>query len=242
MMVRISLLASVLALGVAPWIVAQQAPQKGETAKAARQPEPVRPSLLFREEWKEPQASTLGHATPELMKIEDDSRRLTQDAVTNPNLALKVYGAASQDVGVYRHEGRVDVWTGLAASPVAVTLRDKNNYFDLSGLARLRWMIRTSGLHVVHPVVKLADGTMLAGSHTDSTEGEFLLSEVAFNNQHWFRMDPEKVVTMIEFNNPDLTRVDEIGFVDLMPSAGHHATGGWSNVGAIELYAKARAR
>ena len=35
----------------------------------------------------------------------------------------------------------------------------------------------------------------------------------------------------------DLTRVDEIGFVDLMPSSGH-GWGGFVNVGKIEVYGK----
>jgi hypothetical protein len=34
-----------------------------------------------------------------------------------------------------------------------------------------------------------------------------------------------------------LSKVDEIGFVDLMPGGGH-GNAGWVNVSAIELYAK----
>ncbi len=235
------LIAALCMLGVGLRTFAQSAPPAQAPARAAR-PEPVRPPLLFREEWKEPPLNGLGHATPELEKLEDESRRITQNAVTNQNLELHLYGPAAREVGVYRHEGRVDVWTGMAASPVAVTLRDKDGYIDLTGLARLRWMTRTQGLQVIHPVIKLADGTMLAGSHSDSTEGEFLVSEIAFNIQHWFRLDPEKVVTTTELTNPDLSKVDEIGFVDLMPSAGHFGTGAYANVAWIELYAKTRPR
>ncbi len=94
----------------------------------------------------------------------------------------------------------------------------------------------------LHPILKLADGTLIAGSHADSTDGEFLVSEVAFNNQHWFRVNPEKVVTTTEYMNPDLSKVDEIGFVDLAPSAGHFGMGAYTNVAWIELYAKTRPR
>jgi hypothetical protein len=48
-----------------------------------------------------------------------------------------------------------NLWTGVCFTPVAVTLRDKTNYVDLTGLARIRWVTRTSGFHVVRPVVKL---------------------------------------------------------------------------------------
>ncbi len=35
--------------------------------------------------------------------------------------------------------------------------------------------------------------------------------------------------------HPDLTKVDEIGFADLMPGSGH-GPGGYVNVGRIEVY------
>ena len=37
--------------------------------------------------------------------------------------------------------------------------------------------------------------------------------------------------------SPNLSKVDEIGFADLMPGSGH-GQGGWSDVGKIEVYAK----
>jgi len=189
-----------------------------------------RPPLLFREEWKQP---------PYTGELDDVKRRivLTQDAVSNPNLELKLYGPDTKDLLVAVHEGRHDLWTGLETTPICATFRDKNNYVDLTGRARLRWITRTGSLHVLHPVVKLADGTLLAGSLAISTDGDFLENEVSFNNQHWFKLDPEKLVTTVDVKNPDLTRVDEIGFVDLMPGGGK-GVAGWVNVSVVELYAK----
>jgi len=214
-----------VALGVASTSFAQPSPQGRGGAAAEAQ---TRPPLLFREEWKQP---------PYTGKLNDENRRVTQEAVINPNLELKLYGPDARNISVYVHEGRHDLWTGMTTSPVAATLRDKANYVDLTGLARLRWITRTQSLHVLHPVVKLADGTLLAGSHSDITGGEYLMSEVAFGNQRWFKLDPEKVVTTVEVKNPDLSRVDEIGFVDLMPGGGH-GNAGWANVSVVELYAK----
>jgi len=214
----------VLALGAAFGAFAQQPPQ-GRAAEETL----VRPALLFREEWKQP---------PYTGKLNDENRRVTQDAVTNPNLELKLYGPDSRNLAVYVHEGRQDLWTGMVTSPVAATLRDRNNYFDLTGLARLQWIVRTQSLHVLHPVLKLADGTLLAGSHTDATQGEYIQNEVSFANQRWYKLDPQKVVTTVEVKNPDLSKVDEIGFVDLMPGGGH-GNAGWCNVSVVQLYAKA---
>ena len=215
---------SAVVLGALSSAFAQQPPQSRAAEEAM-----VRPPLLFREEWKQP---------PYTGKLNDENRRVTQDAVTNPNLELKLYGPDSRNLAVYVHEGRHDLWTGMVKSPVAATLRDRNSYLDLTGLARLQWIARTQSLHVLHPVVKLADGTLLAGSHTDSTQGEYIQCEVSFANQHWFKLDPEKVVTTVEVKNPDLSKVDEIGFVDLMPGGGH-GNAGWSNVSVVQLYAKA---
>jgi hypothetical protein len=54
----------------------------------------------------------------------------------------------------------------------------------------------------------------------------------------WHKLDPQKVVTTVEVMSPDLTRVDEVGFVDLAPGGGHGIAGAF-NVSTLELYAKA---
>ena len=192
----------------------------------------TRPALLFKEEWKQP---------PYSGALNDETRRATQDAVANPRLELKLYGSDARNVGVYNHEGRFDLWNGVVTSPLAITLRDKTNYADLTGLARLRAVVRTMSLHVVYPVVKLADGTYLAGSRGFSTEGDFLESELAFGGMRWFKLDPQKVVTTVEVKNPDLGRVDEVGVADLSPGGGHGVSGAF-NLSTIELYAKPVAR
>jgi hypothetical protein len=209
--------------------VAQQGRGGGEGRGAAAAAPAVRPGLVFKEEWKQP---------PYTGALNDENRRVTQDAVTNPKLELKIYGADARNIGVYEHEGRHDLWTGMTTSPVAVMVRDKSSYVDLSGLARLRAMVRTQGLHQLHPVVKLADGTYLAGNRSISTDGDFIQTEVAYGGMRWYKLDPQRVTTTVEVKNADLSKVDEVGFADLMPGGGH-GNAGWSNVSAIELYAKA---
>jgi hypothetical protein len=208
--------------------------QPPATAPAPAPAQQGRPPLLFREEWKQP---------PYTGELDDEKRRikLTHDAVGNPNLDLMLYGPDTKDLLVAQHEGRLDLWTGLELSPIAATLRDKNNYMDLTGRARLRWITRTQSLHVIHPLVKLPDGTLLAGSWTIATDGDFIENEVAFNNQRWYKLDPQKLVTTIEVKNPDLSKVDEIGFVDLMAGGGK-GFAGWSNVSVVEVYAKGTPR
>jgi hypothetical protein len=125
----------------------------------------------------------------------------------------------------------------MASTPVAVTLSDKANYLDLTGLARVRWILRTNSVSLLHPVVKLADGTHIVGRHAIETGGEFLSVELAFNDMKWFKLDPEKVVPGPEVKNPDLTKVDEIGMANLAPSGGHGIAGS-VNLSDVEVYAK----
>src|SRR6266850_3876031 len=158
-------------------------------------PPAVRPPLLFREDWRLPK-----HAGP----ATDENMRFTPEVVTNERLEVKLYGAGSAPVRAAEHEGRIDLWTGLATSPVAVTLRDKRNYLDLTGLARLRWIVRTNSIHVLYPLVKLADGTYAAGNRGITTDGEFLQVEVAFGGMRWYQLDPVKVVVTSEVKNPEL--------------------------------------
>ena len=110
---------------------------------------------------------------------------------------------------------------------------------DLTGLARIRWVSKVSGFHQVRPVVKLADGTLLVGDHVDEARADYRVSELNISEVRWIRLDPDKVQTKGDFvAAPDLSKVDEIGFVDLMAGSGHGA-GGWVDVGSIEVYGKA---
>ena len=186
------------------------------------------PPLLFSERWRLPQHE--GAAT-------DDNTRFAFGVTTNANVEAKLYGPGSAPVRAAEHEGRVDLWNGLATSPVAVTLRDKRNYLDLTGLARLRWILRTNAIHTLYPVVKLADGSLAIGSRGITTNGDFLQVEIAFTGQQWYKLDPQKVVVMTAAMNPDLGKVDEVGVASLAPGGGHGIAGSF-NLSTVELFAK----
>jgi hypothetical protein len=202
---------------------------RGTVSPAPRQTPPaVRPPLLFREDWRLPRHE--GAAT-------DENTRFKPEVVTNERLEAKLYGPGSAPVRAAEHEGRIDLWTGLATSPVALTLRDKRYYLDLTGLARLRWIVRTNAIHTLYPVVKLADGTLAVGSRAISTAGEFVQVEIAFSGMKWYTLDPQKVVVMLEVKNPDLSKVDEVGLASLAPAGGHGIAGS-ANFSTVELFAK----
>jgi hypothetical protein len=202
---------------------ASPAPQAGRGAA----PRATRPPLFFKEEWKQTAA---GGEHP----IAFDS------ALSNPALELKVYGPTAKELLMTGAAGDelnpIHVWTGMCTTPCAVALRHKTSFADLTGLARIRWNTKVSGFHQIRPIVKLADGTWLVGDHTDGTVRDWLFTEFSFGDVHWMKLDITRTVTTGSvLDKVDLSKVDEIGFVDLMPSSGH-GQGGWSDVAQIEVY------
>lgn len=176
---------------------------------------------------------------------------VVQENIADLRIELREYGPAAKELLTSGTPGSEStpftVWSGTCSGPFAITFRLKNDYVDLTGLGRIRWSIKTSGFHEVRPVVKLADGTLLVGDHADSSVAMFNVREFALADVRWIKLDPNRVVTLglnggpanqIWVNNPDLSKVDEVGFVDLMPGSGH-GTGGYIHLGTIEVYGKA---
>jgi hypothetical protein len=186
-----------------------------------------RPPLLFSEKWKLP---------PYTGEQTDENTRVTPAVVTNANLEVKLYGPDAKVIRAATHEERTDLWNGLAASPTAVTLRDRRNLLDLTEAARVRWIVRTNAIHTLHPVVKLADGRLIVGDREITTHGEFLSVEIAFSGMRWYGLDPTKVIVLTEAVNPDLRRVDEVGLAMLSPGGGHGIAGS-ANLSTVEVFA-----
>lgn len=189
---------------------------------------PGRVPLFFKEEWKTDAGAT-EHA-------------LAQDAVANSNLELKLYGPTAKELllaGSPTNETNpVHPWTGMCTGPCGLTLRDKTNFVDLSGLARIKWVTKVSGLHQVRPLIKLASGTLLVGDFADGIVADWQEREFSLSGVKWFTVDPARAVTTGSVvANPDFSKVDEVGFIDLMPGSGH-GQGGWVDVAKIEVYGK----
>jgi hypothetical protein len=204
------------------------------------------PALALKVQWRYP---------PEQGPLTDAKRRVTQAAVATPGLELTLYGPCKDGehgrVEVYGAPGStfpMNVWTGMCPSPVAITVRSRSSLLDLSGPAKIRWITRTGNLHAVRPVLRLADGSLMVGDHSAVTptapgqgEAQMVQTEFAIGPVKWFALDPDTLSVGKAVDNPDLSRVDAVGAVDLMPGNGH-GPGGWINVGEIEVYGKTIAR
>ena len=71
------------------------------------------------------------------------------------------------------------------------------------------------------------------------SSNDFGTSDVSIADVRWLKLDIARVVTVGNpVEHPNLTKVDEVGFADLMPGSGH-GPGGYVNVGRIEVYGDA---
>lgn len=186
-----------------------------------------RPGLLFREDWKE-----LPAATP-----------VTQEHVANPALTLLRYGPGKDEIKKSHHDQPKDdpyyIWSGECKGAWAVGLRHKDFYADLTGAAKIRWRAKQSGARQLRIIVKLADGTWLVSDQSDGPsdvwrEREFVVAEI-----RWRVLNIETVTEGGWREKPDLSRVDEIGFTDLMAGGRTPAS---SRLDWIEVWAAARKR
>jgi len=220
---RTEIIGVLMLLGLASAVLAQQAPRRSV---------PMRPALFFSESWQPLPTPPDDHgAWP-----------ASQGAVSNPNLELTLYGTSGKEIQLVAGPGTSNVvpnnlWTGTTTSPSAAALRDRRRFVDLSvPLAKIRWVVRTSGFHQAWPIVKLADGTWLAGDRPSALQADFNETEITPSDLRWLTLDIARVVTVGTWiEHPDLRKVDAIGFADLMPGSGHGA-GGYINVGRLEVY------
>jgi hypothetical protein len=192
-------------------------------APPANRPPPAPPlPLLFKEVWKPT-------PTPTAML-------LSQEFVSNPDLLVTVYGNPPD---LNSANGEPHIWTGMCSPACGVTLKLKDSYADLSGKAHVTWNSRTSGFHQIRPLVKLADGTLLAGDFADENTYEYRTVDFHLATVRWLLLDPATLTTKgTLLPEVDLSKVDEIGFIDLTPGSGH-GFGGYSALGFIEVYGKA---
>ena len=213
-----------------------------QRAQTAQGPEPKSVALLFREDFK----GGLPNQLP-----------LMPDHLTNSNLELKLYGPGAKagkdgQTGLWldneedpANPGHMTsyVWSGVTGGSWAVLLKEKNNFLDLRGPAHVRWRVRPRGLHVMHPVVKLADGSMYVADYGEPSSTYWHESEFYFVDiTRWRALNPTTVAEAqrkagepIWRDSIDLSKVDEIGFSDLMGGAGHNSQGN-SGVDWIEVY------
>src|SRR3954469_13424197 len=169
----------------------------------APQAQSTRPPVFFSESWK-------ALSTP---PDDHGAWPASQAAVASSNLELRLHGSSAKEIQLVAVRSSTDLyplnlWTGTTTSPSAATLRDRNRFVDLSNpLAKIRWVVRTSGFHQIRPVLKLADGTWLVGDHTTGPAADFNESDVSLADVRWLKLDIDRVVPVgVWIEHPNLTK------------------------------------
>ena len=181
---------------------------------------------------------------------------LTQDSITTPDVDLQLYGDG-RNIIVATGSGAnfPRTFFGLCKGPCGFSLRDRNYYFDLRGTANIKFTTIVSGFHRVRPIIKLPDGTLMIGDQAEGSVVDYHQYTISFSDCRWLRLDPVRGVTLGgTWVVPDLSKVDEVGYFDVIPGSGTWTeglavekqpappAGGWIAVSAFELWGNAVSR
>ena len=180
-----------------------------------------RPGSILREDWKE--------IPPEYP--------VTQKHVSNPDLILGLYGAGKDSIKKSHHDTPSDdpfyIWSGLCPGSWAVTLKHRKNYLNLSKYAKIKWRTKQSGFRQLHILLKLANGSWLVSKQSDPASADWREKEFILENLDWYTIDMETFTEQKLAINPDLSKINEIGFTDLVAGGGSIAC---SRLDWIEVY------
>ena len=204
------------------------------TTQAAAQSQPPA-TLLFHEAW------TRAPLT----------QPMTQENLGNQTLTLHLYGNPNE-IRKTMHPIDDYTYTGEATTNWAITVSDKLSLWDLSATGRIRLKTQNSGYRFVHVVIKTADGKYFVSEEGSGESSSWIERDYVLSDLHWRNLlmtdtptnasnrrqpDPKRVpIIPTSRATPDLTKVEEVGFSDLM-------AGGWipatSRIAAFDLYGKA---
>lgn len=164
---------------------------------------------------------------------------VTQEHVSNSNLILSLHGPGKDRIKKSNHPHIPNdpfyIWSGDCAQNWGVSLRHKEYMADLTGEAFVSWRTRQSGFRQMRLILKLADGTWLVSDQYDGASDEWREMKFKIADIRWRVLDIEEIVEGNWRENPDLSKVDEIGFTDLMVGGGSSAS---SRLDWIEVHGK----
>jgi len=177
---------------------------------------------------------------------------MTQENLGNQNLKLHLYG----DTGGIRktfHEIEDYTYTGETRNNWMITVSDPTSYFDLTLPGKVMLRTRNKGFRLTHIVIKTADGNYYVSEEGSGESKAWMNRDYIMADLHWRNLTmvdtlnnarrpaaPERaVIVAAGVATPDLSKVDEIGFTDLMPGGFIPAT---TRINAWAVYGKKVAR
>ena len=173
---------------------------------------------------------------------------MTQENLGNQNLKLHLYG----DTGGIRktfHEIEDYTYTGETRNNWMITVSDPTSYFDLTLPGKVMLRTRNTGFRLTHIVIKTADGNYFVSEEGSGESKAWMNRDYIMSDLHWRSLTmvdtlnnarrpaaPDRaVIVAAGVATPDLSKIDEIGFTDLMPGGFIPAT---TRINAWAVYGK----
>ena len=160
--------------------------------------------LFFREDWKETEA-----ALP-----------VTQEHVANPELELTLHGEGKNGIKKSNHPHIPNdpfyIWSGECRGNWAVSLKHTLQNVDLTGPAEIHWRSKQSGFRQLRLILKLAEGKWLISDQKEGESEDWQIKTLKIAELRWRELNIDRVIEGNWIDKPDLSKVEEIGFTDLM--------------------------
>jgi hypothetical protein len=175
---------------------------------------------------------------------------MKQENLGNQNLRLHLYGDI-EGIRKTQHPTEDYSYTGEARNNWMITVSDPANYWDLSLPGKIMLRTRNTGFRQTHIVLKTADGKWYASEEGSGESSAWMNRDYILADLHWRNLtmedkpttanparkpDPTRaVIVPTSIATPDLSKVEEIGFSDLMPGGFIPAT---TRVNSWAVYGK----
>ena len=154
----------------------------------------------------------------------------TQEHLANQFLRMHLYGD-SANIRASNHDPDYYTYTGETRWNWALTVSDGTRFMNFNPLGKIRWETKQSGYRFLHVMLKGADGSYYISEEGDGESVDWRTTEWFLRDLHWrnlvvgFASVPARwgggpqVQSLAATTpaKPDLSKVDEIGFSDLMP-------------------------
>jgi hypothetical protein len=158
---------------------------------------------------------------------------MTQANLGNQQLRLHIYGDAA-GIRKTAHGNEDYTYTGETRNNWAITVSDPTSYWDLRVPAKLLLRTRNTGFRLAHIIIKTSDGKYYASEEGSGESSAWMNRDYILADLHWRNLtmtdapsnvasatrpvDPNRaVLAPTSVATPDLSKVEEIGFSDLMP-------------------------
>jgi hypothetical protein len=156
---------------------------------------------------------------------------MKQENLGNPNLRLHLYGDLA-GIRKTAHTTEDYTYTGETRNNWMITVSDPTSYFDLRLPGKVMLRTRNTGYRQTHIAIRTADGKYYVSEEGSGESTAWMNRDYILADLHWrsLTMDdtpsgagPRKaeadraVIVAAGIATPDLSKIDEIGFTDLMP-------------------------